>query len=501
MRTGLIKSLKTLLPLEKEELPQFFVLSYCIFAIAFIYNFLRPLKVTLVASMSGSGAEVIPFLKLYGIIPASVLMTYLFTWLSRRYSLLQIIYVFLSFFLGYYALFGFVLFPYTEAIRLHQVSDFFTQYFPAGLKGLLACVEYWHISLFYVMCEIWVSSVLYLLFWGFVNERVHMSAAARWYPLLNLAGNCASIGAGTMGKWVAAESRTLSVLLDMNPSYLMTSLAASICLVLGCALVPFYRYAFLTMPVLEYGNQKHSGQEIQDDRVSASFWDSLKLVCTERYVLFLLVMVLAYNFTFNLTDVVWTQKVNDYYRSNSLDMAYFMSYITQIKGFISVVLALLAHLLIHHMGWRFSALVTPVVILLTSLLFFPVVLFTGSEWSLAWSHLFSPQDLMFLAIWAGGLQNATARSTKYSIYDSVREMVYVPLSHDMRRKAKAILDGIGGRMGKAMGSIVFMVLQVLFGSLEASLPAIAIISIMVTVLWVYSIIRMDQLMKAKLGSR
>ena len=41
------------------------------FLVTFVYNLLRPLKVTLVVSANGSGAEIIPFLKLWGIVPGA----------------------------------------------------------------------------------------------------------------------------------------------------------------------------------------------------------------------------------------------------------------------------------------------------------------------------------------------------------------------------------------------------------------------------------------------
>ncbi|MDD9951609.1 MAG: Npt1/Npt2 family nucleotide transporter, partial [Zetaproteobacteria bacterium] len=61
----------TLFPLERSEIKNFLVLSYCILSMTFIYNFLRPLKSTLVIAMSTSGAEAIPFLKVWGILPAA----------------------------------------------------------------------------------------------------------------------------------------------------------------------------------------------------------------------------------------------------------------------------------------------------------------------------------------------------------------------------------------------------------------------------------------------
>lgn len=504
MKTGLVKISRAIFPLKRHELPNFFVLSYCIFSITFIYNFLRPLKITLATSMSGAGAEVIPFLKIWGIIPASVFTTYVFTVLSRRVNFLNIIYIFLTLFLGYFFVFGVLLFPSTELLKLSGVAELLSGLLPSGLsglRGLFACIEYWHISIFYVLCEIWVTSILYILFWGFVNERVHFNLAGRLYPLLNLSGNFGSVVAGILGMWVAKSSSYWGQSSGVLADVWMTGFSSVLCLVVGVFLIPIFRSAFHSMPVVEVSSaqEKKKAKSSLDDRISIPFFESLKIVCTERYILFLLVLVLAYNFVFNLSDVVWSEKVKQYYAGDRLAMAGFMSLMTLIKGCLSVVLALATHPLVKHLGWRTAALVTPVLILITSLVFFPVVLILQPEAGLfSWFEFVGSEQLLLWAIWVGGLQNSLARSTKYSIYDSVREMVYVPLSHGMRRRAKAILDGIGGRMGKALGAVVFLILQVIFGSLEASLPAISVITLLATIFWVYAIVQLDQMMRAKL---
>src|SRR5438876_56832 len=60
------------------------------FLISFIYNLLRCMKVTLVVTASSSGAEVIPFLKVWAVLPAAVLFTYFYTQFSRRLNREQI---------------------------------------------------------------------------------------------------------------------------------------------------------------------------------------------------------------------------------------------------------------------------------------------------------------------------------------------------------------------------------------------------------------------------
>ncbi|MDD9950615.1 MAG: Npt1/Npt2 family nucleotide transporter, partial [Zetaproteobacteria bacterium] len=419
----------------------------------------------------------------------------LFTYLSHRLSFLKIVYIFLGLFLGYYLLFGMLLYPFTEYVCLTKLAEGLQNHLPSGFKGFCVCLKYWHISLFYICCEIWVTIILYILFWGFVNERVPFEIAGRWYPLLNFSGNFGSTLAGATGMWISKWSGDLGRSFGLSDDITMVSFATGICACSGLAMLPLYRHAYHSMPVIDPSKTNQSPPKQEDERVEIPFREALRTVVANRYVLFLLILVLAYNFIFNLTDVIWNQQVKDYFTGNISQMNHFMSMITLLKGVFSIGLALVAHLLIRHLGWRFAALITPMIILLTSIAFFPFVLLSYDDSWNALKGFFGIEQILLVVIWSGGLQNALARATKYSIYDSVREMAYVPMPHEARRKAKAILDGIGGRFGKAIGSIVFLILLQVHGSLQNSLASITVIAIFGTVFWVYAILRLSKLME------
>src|SRR5689334_10010343 len=75
------------------------------FLIALIYNLLRPIKITLVVSAEGAGAEIIPFLKVWGILPGAVLFTALFTFLMNRFTKEAVFQIITLTFLAFFALF------------------------------------------------------------------------------------------------------------------------------------------------------------------------------------------------------------------------------------------------------------------------------------------------------------------------------------------------------------------------------------------------------------
>jgi len=82
------------------------------FLICFNYNILRATKDSLVVTAPASGAEALPFLKVWAILPAALLFTFIFTRLSNWLSRERVFYTLMSIFLGFFFCFTFFLFPY-----------------------------------------------------------------------------------------------------------------------------------------------------------------------------------------------------------------------------------------------------------------------------------------------------------------------------------------------------------------------------------------------------
>lgn len=494
------KSIKAIVfPVEKGEFGFFLPIFFLYFCLAFIYNGLRPLKITLVTSVSSAGAEIIPFLKVWGIVPGAFLFTYLFTRLSRVLSREQIFYTMISIFISYYVLFATILYPYGDLFTLDRFAELLKSILPAGMRGLISMIQYWYVSIFYVMCEVWSSVIMFMLYWGYVNEVTPMTKAARFYPLYNLGGNLASTCSG----WLLvtmSQNDFSSFLGEGNDSITnYASLVIGISTLMGVAATALFRYSNKKMikdPNEDEASTQRSTKK-KDKKVVFTLSESINQVLRSKYLLYLLVLVVAYNLVFNLTDVLWSQEVKNYFGSDQVKMAGFIGKVTMYKGILSTFLVFLAHIIIRKFGWKRATLITPVIILSTSLLFFPLVSLQGNEVFKSFIFDVFSSSLTWISVVLGGVQNAMARGTKYSIYDSTKEMAFIPLSIMEKRKGKAVIDGIASRIGKSSGSVIIMSLLLVFSNLQESIPCIAVISISVTVFWVISIIGLDRLMKEK----
>ena len=67
-------------------------------------------------------------------------------------------------------------------------------------------------------------------------------------------------------------------------------------------------------------------------------------------------------------------------------------------------------------------------------------------------------NVVWLAVWFGLIQDALSKSVKHCLFDSTKNMAYVPLDDETKTKGQAAVEVIGGRLGKAGSSAVGIVL-------------------------------------------
>jgi AAA family ATP:ADP antiporter len=97
---------------------------------------------------------------------------------------------------------------------------------------------------------------------------------------------------------------------------------------------------------------------------------------------------------------------------------------------------------------------------------------------------FSSMSPAFLSIFFGGMQNCLSRACKYTVFDTTKEMSFIPLSAECKLKGKAAIDGVGSRLGKSGGSVFHQFLLMVFGTVSASTPYVAALLLLVIFGWI-----------------
>lgn len=495
--SGFSKIRSFLWPIHRHELSRFVPMLLLFFLIAFNYHILRILKDTLIITAPNSGAEVLPFLKVWVVLPSAILLTYIFTKLSTKFNREKIFYVMITSFLSFFALFIFGLYPNIDSFNLNGVADSLTKICPKGLHGFVALIRYWHFSLFYIMAEAWSTIMLSLLLWVFVVDVLSINQAKRYYAFFGTFRNLAGIVSGFLGEYLAdkaiCDSSTVSSLsrfLGCKTAW-DQSLLIFISLILLCGILIIFIYRYLH--VYFYPNRYLMGGDINNKgKQKISFKESVKFAYQSKYVLYIALIVLSYNLIISLTEVLWKSQLKELFPTSSAFTAY-TSKVTYYTGIIATISAFfISGNLIRRLGWKFTALVTPFVLLITGLGFFYFLFLKryADHTNLAVTFLgFSP---LVLAVFFGSLLEIFSRGLKYTIFDDTKEMAFIPLTPSEKLKGKSVIDGFGSRLGKSGASFFMQLLFMVFSTPMGSSPYIFVIMLLMMPVWIISINKLSK---------
>lgn len=466
-------------PIHAYELKKVLPMLILFFCISFNYTILRDTKDTLVVTAPGSGAEAIPFIKVWLVVPAAVLFMIVYAKLSNILSKQALFYATLLPFLVFFGLFAAFLYPAKDFFHPTTLADELQAYLPQGLGGVVAIFRNWTYAVFYVLAELWGSVMLSLVFWGFANDITRVAEAKRFYALFGIGANLALLVSGPAIIYVSDIRRLLPENVDawgVSLNYLMS-------LVVGAGLVVMATYWWINKYVLTdprfFNPTEIKGPKKAKPKLSLK--ESFLFLAKSKYIGCLAVLVIAYGIAINLVEVTWKNQLKLQY-PNSNDYSTFMGYFSFFTGLVTVLMMLfVGGNVIRRFGWGVAAQITPVVLLITGVGFFVFVLFRDDLSGFIAMVGTSP---LMLAVLFGAAQNIMSKSAKYSLFDPTKEMAYIPLDQESKVKGKAAIDVVGARLGKSGGSLVQQGLLVVFGTIGAITPYVGVILLFIIGAWI-----------------
>ncbi|MEC8306732.1 MAG: Npt1/Npt2 family nucleotide transporter, partial [Chlamydiota bacterium] len=427
-----------LLPFSRQELRRFFPLFLIYALISFNYGILKVTKDPLIITAPGSGAEVIPFIKLWVVLPMACLTMWCFTLLFNRHSLEKLFYIMTGGFLLFFFLFTFVLYPYHDLLHPHALADRLILSSPKGLHGLIALMRNWTYVLFYVFSELWGVAIMTVLFWGFANSTMQVEEGKKFYGIVGVGANLATILSGSV---------SLIICSMIKPSHFEQSLQLVTLIVIAVGLLTIWLLRWYYRYVLNGSSQ---GAHPPQSKEPMNMKNNFRLLLRSPYLLSLACIVIGFYLTLNMVEILWKDQIRTLYPDPLRFQAY-QSTIQTVVGVTSTLIGLFfCGRMIRRIGWTRSALITPILMLITALLFFTVVLMQEHPFVRWLSSLFNVTPLA-LAVFFGSIQQVVARSCKFTLFDTTKEVAYIPLDPSTKIQGKAAIDGVISRLGKSGG--------------------------------------------------
>jgi len=467
-------------PVYREEHRKFIPMLLMSFLVCFNYYLLRITKDTLVVTAPQSGAEAIPFLKVWAILPAAFLMTFLFTRLSNRCTRRKVFYVMMGSYIAYFIFFTFFLYPYREALHPHDLADRMQAALPEGCRGLIAIFRNWTYTTFYIMSEMWSTMIMTILFWGFANDVTSVKEAKRFYGLFFAGTALSGVVVGLVSQYLSKH--TFNPSLPFGTTGWDQSMVFMNLIMIGTSAAAMGLFWWLNSRGLGYTEETLQAQK--ESPIKMGMRKNFAYLARSKYLILIAVLVVTYNIAINLVEVIWKDQVKQLY-PNPADYNSYMSGALFWMGIITTsITVFVSGNFIRIFGWTTTALIPPLITLFSGIFFFASLLFPADM--LQGVCVLLGTTPLALSALLGTVQNCLLRGTKYSLVDATKELAFVPLSQECKMKGKAAIDGIGSRLGKSGGSLLHQCLLMAFGTVGASTPIASGLLLAALGGWIYA---------------
>ncbi len=473
---------KVIWPIEWHENKKFLPMAAMMFCILLNYSTLRSIKDGFV--VTGIGAEAISFLKTYIVLPSAILSMVIYVKLCDLMSQKNVFYTVTSFFLIYFAIFAFVLYPNPDLVHPNPETITNLSNLYPNFKWFIRIIGKWSLASFYTMSELWGSMMLSLLFWQFANQITKTEEAKRFYSMFGMLANLSlPVTALIIGYFLSTETNIVPENLKFIPLLMVMIFS-------GLIVILLYRWMnlhVLTDPTL----YDSSRDKIKKEKVKLTLTESFKMILSSKYIGLITVLVLAYGIATNLVEGVWKSKISQLYptpQEYTLYMGKFQAY----QGIVAILFMIVGSNILRRVSWKTAAMFTPLMMVITGCVFFTFIFF-DNEIARHLTGILASGPLT-LAVTIGAIQQILAKSTKYSLFDATKNMAYIPLDKDLRTKGQASVEVIGGRFGKSGGGIIQSTFFILIPSLSfnEATPYFAAIFFFIVVVWIYAVRALDK---------
>ncbi len=274
------------------------------------------------------------------------------------------------------------------------------------------------------------------------NDITTVSQAKRFYPLFAIPGNLAPIVSGKVMSHIVSRQQTSD---DAGFGETLKKLAG-IKLVAGAMIIILYNLIYIEkarqIENINPTSARYQAKKSLSPPRKPTLRESIIAMSKSSQIKSMAIMVLSYNMCVELTEVLWKGILRKMYPNKAEYMA-FMASFSQRVGIIALFMQISASTIIGKLGWTKASLVTPLTMVGLAFPFFISVTV----------HSYNPNMMpLATALAIGTCQNIVNKVTKYSLFDPLKEMAYIPMGPEAKIKGKAAIDVLGARLGRSLAA-------------------------------------------------
>jgi len=299
---------------------------------------------------------------------------------------------------------------------------------------------------FYLFGDLF-STLMVATFFAFLNDSVTPDEAKRIYGLVGLGG----VVGGAFGTSMVSEF--ISELSDQNWLW--------VCFALGVLII---FVAFFAGRLVDRNPPAPPEQLKQEpDKKGNAALEGARVVFRSRYLLSIVAIVGLYEIASSIMNFQFTSTVAHYLEGDAIGEQFAKVFaITNIGAML--VQLFLTSFVMSRLGIGIALLILPVALLGGSAAFMVVPI-----------------------LWMGSSLNMVDNFFSYSINQSAKESLYVPVSKEEKYTAKAFIDMFVQRFAKALAVVISLGITMYFGD-YSSVRWLSLVTIPVVALWVYAAI-------------
>jgi AAA family ATP:ADP antiporter len=464
--------------IKASEYKHFFYMSALMFCVLFNQSVLRILKDSiLIAEVS---AEITNFAKVYCVTPAATIFFVIYAKMVNRLSFVEIFTYLIFFFLAFFIIFSWIIYPNTDFWHLDKEKMQNLALLYPNLKWYIALGENWSYVVFYVLAELWPNIFYILLFWQLANQITSTEQAKRFYIRFSLFGNSAVVIVGILMMSISSEKSFIYRYCDVSSNKIMLVQCSMLFVILFSLLsILLVRFIFKTVVIQE-------DPKTIPSKPSLTFGQSFKYIVSSKYLWLLLICSASFGLTMNLVEAVWKAKIKQLYPTVN-NYAEFNALYIMWTGIAIMFMTIVGNSVMKHQSWFVTAVITPIIIMTTGVVFFTLIVF--EDYMVPMVDKIMLTSPLVLAVSIGAIQNIIVKGTKYSLWDTSREMLYIPLDKELKTKGKAAVDVISSKIGKSSSGLIQSILFTIFPAATAIsiAPGMMVIFVIACIAWIYAV--------------